>query len=705
MSFLKTFLQISMFCVFIVVSLMFWPLVAHYSIPRDCVNIELTAQNHLQSSYSTNMLTSLISTVYLCSTSETKAVEAKAPRIENPVAPTAVSSIGGFIRTRLDANRNGYLHTFDIDTHVKMFEEKTHRDWWWPGEQAGKWLESAVLTAEQSRDKKLRGETERIFFRLVASQEPSGYLGITDPAIRTDKLPLRGMDAYELYFMLHALLTTHELWNDDASLKTATRLGDYFVDKIGPGKAEFWPKPKNETIAGHAGHASLEGTLLTDPMLRLYLATGDRKYLEWSQWVIGNIDKWSGYNTFSKLDSVADGNLGVHQLLSGRGIHAHTLHMNLLGLLRLYQATGDESLLRKVQGAWRDIANRQAYITGGVSSNEGYWAGNQPPLVPQAVETCSTMSWMLVSQYLLELTADNVYADMIERSLWNHLLAAQTVDGEAFRYFTPLNGNKPAGYFPKISPNCCTASGPRIVSMIPLLIYGVGNEAVFVNQFVDSTVEIKLDSGNIVSLKQETNYPSDGTIVIKVHPKKPSSFTLYVRLPAWCQNPSLNVNGQAVGDSGPGTYAKLDRKWKDGDSVTLSLPMRPKWVKRLNNDEEVWALTHGPLVYAIDTIWWDKSLSEALGDVPNDLSDVVKLAIYESGPDASLKLIDAPAGTLGPAYSVVITLTNNRREMVSILPFANVGCWYADAANKPDRKENCYAYAIWLSRAADYIRD
>ena len=445
------------------------------------------------------------------------------------------------------------------------------------------------------------------------------------------------------------------------------------------------PKDKDETIAGHRVHACLEGTLLIDPMLRLYLATGDQRYMQWSQWVVANIDRWSGYNTFSKLDQVAQGKMGVHELLSGRGIHAHTLHMNLLGLLRLYQITGDESLLRKVQGIWRDIAEHHAYITGGVSSDEGYRAAEQPPLTGKEVETCSTMSWIQLSQYLLELTEDPAYADMIERALWNHLFAAQAIDGESFRYFTPLNGTKPGGYFPSISPNCCTASGPRMLSMLPGLIYAQSEQDLYVNQFVDSTVNF-----DQVTLTQTTNYPSNGTVTFQIQTQQTISFTLNIRLPSWCPNPTLNINGQVVSDLRPGTYAQLKRQWKADDRVTLTLPMQPQWAKRTrqDDDKELWALTRGPLVYAVDTVRWETTLAQTLGNVPK--------AIQLVDVHNDLNTVTTPPRALGPAYQVTIALPNDERADVTMLPFANVGQWYQDAEHKPDPKGESYGYAIWL---------
>jgi len=619
---------------------------------------------------------------------EVTAGRLKVNRIERPPAPSAISEIGGFVGTRLRANIDGYLKVFDIDHYVRLVEQKRHHDWKWVGEHPGKWLESAALAAEQTGDNALRRRAEEILARLVAAQESSGYLGVTDPAVRTDKLPLRGMDAYELYFMLHGLLTTYDLWSEDSALQAAKHLGDYFVKKIGPGKAEFWPRPKGQTIAGHNMHYSLEGTLLADPMLRLYQATGDRKYLEWSQWVISNIDRWSGHNAFSKLDKVADGTLGVHELQPR--VHSHTLHMNLLGFLRLYQTTGDKTLFRKVRGAWHDIADRQVYITGGVSVAEYYRPDHYLPLTGEVVETCATMSWIELSQYLLELTANPVYADAIEKLLWNHLFAAQTIDGDIFRNHTPLNGTKPAGYFRE--PDCCTASGPRIAAKIPLLIYAVGENAIYVNQFVESKAEVRMDSGNIVTLIQETDYPSEDKIIIIVEPQKEEQFTLNIRLPDWCSKPSLSVNGQAIGGLKSGTYAKLDRQWKKGDRVTLSLPMQVQWVKRSHTSEDLWTLKRGPVVYSFDTVCWDEQVAGGLGSVPEDLSKIIKVVIEKPKQAADLK----PAGVLGPAFPVKVVLPNGKRVEVKAVPFANIGRWYSDAAQKPDHNERRYAYAVWL---------
>ena len=304
------------------------------------------------------------------------------PYKENEIPIHSVKKITGYFGERIDANREGSIKGFDIDKYIAMVEIKKHKDWWWIGEQPGKWLESAVLSSAQSNDTTLLIKAKKILERLEKAQEPSGYLGITDPSIRTPQQPLRGMDAYELYFMLHGLITASQQWNDPQALETAKRLANYLINHINEGKAEFWPtnlrNPENfhvipkghSEIAGHSVHCGLEGTLLIDPVLRLYQISGEKQYLDWGKWIVKNIDKWSGWNTYSRLDSVASLKMTIDQVQPF--MHSHTFQMNFLGFLRLYQITGDESVLRKVKGAWDDVYKRQSYITGGVSVGEHY---------------------------------------------------------------------------------------------------------------------------------------------------------------------------------------------------------------------------------------------------------------------------------------------------------------------------------------------
>jgi len=659
----------------------------------------------------------LLLLLLLCSSTHA-AERVRVYREQSPIAISSFREIGGFVGERIEANRNHYLKTFDIDRFVGMVEQKRHRDWWWIGEQPGKWLESAALNAAWSGDEDLLRKAREVLDRIAAAQEDGGYVGITDPAFRTEDKPLRGMDPYELYFMMHGLLTAHESWNSDVALKTAQRLGDYFVATIGPGKAEFWPSelrwPENKekhvggqsAIAGHAVHYSWEGTLLIDPMLRLYELTGRPEYLEWSRWVIDNIDRWSGWDAFSKLDAVADGQMGIHEVQPY--VHSHTFQMNFLGFLRMYQVTGEATYLKKVAGVWDDIAERQMYITGGVSVGEHYEKDYVKPLSGHVVETCATMSWMQLTQYLLELTGQPKYADALERLLVNHVFAAQTIDGDCNRYHTPPNGTK-HDYFH--GPDCCTGSGHRIISLLPLFLYAKDAQGIIVNQYVPSHVCIELEANRRVTLRQVTRYPEDERIVLHVDPAEPCEFTLRLRMPSWCERPSVTLAGRPVENVRPGTYVPLTRRWKSGDTVELHLPMPIRWVRREHHmrdrivrlkggggeqmreaeadPDAPLALMRGPIVYTFDTAWQDFS-----GDTSTPIS--AEGVAVDPEKASSPHMTEAPARALGPALETELLTLEGKPLKVRMLPFANIGRWYKNPNHRPDRHSQAFSYATWL---------
>ena len=604
----------------------------------------------------------------------------------------------GFLGRRLTGNVENLLLRFDIDRYVKMVETPKHRDWSWIGEQPGKWLEAAADAAAHSGNAELRAKAQEVLERLLAAQEDSGYLGVTDPAIRSEHKPLRGMDPYELYFTLHALLTTYERWGRKDALAAAQRLGDYFREHVAPGKGEFWPVPNDVTIAGHSVHYGLEGTLLAHPMARLHRLSGETKYLEWAQWVVGNIDRWSGSRTLWNLGRVAGGEIGVHQIQPN--VHAHTLHMNLLALLELYQATGDEELLRKARGAWSDIARWRMYVTGGVSVGETYRRDHELPNTGSVVETCATMSWMLLSQRLLELTGRAEHADLIERLLYNHLLAAQTADGDGWRYHTPLNGWKPAGCF--TGPNCCSSSGPRILAKVPALFYARTADGLAVNQYGPSTARLTLASGNTVTVRQTTDYPAGETVAIEVSPERPERFTVRVRLPAWCERPACVHNGKPLADElRRGDYAAVTSEWKKGDRIELTLPMTARWQEGKHGNANLWCLRRGPLVYALDSVWCDDATHKALvrDGKGAPLPGLAGVVLDPDDPTAGTVPAATPPGALGPAVQARIATADGKRARALLLPFANVGVWYRNAAERRDRKARRHAYAVWLPAA------
>lgn len=654
----------------------------------------------------------VISFALTTSLSSSAQSQSKVGLLETPVQISQVKDIGGFYGRRMALNKDKYLKDFPIEQYVDFIVKRQHTKWdWTRAEQHGKWLESSFLSALQSEDTELLDKAKTQLYKIIGSQEESGYLGATSLAYRSEKRPIRGMDPYELNFVFHAFETVYEETGDKKVLESVEKLADYFLNNFGEGKNEFWPSkvlrnPENwhkvldgqSDFAGHSVHYSWEGTLLCDPIVRLYQITGKKKYLDWAKWVVGNIDKWSGWDSFSRLDSVADGTLTVDKLQPY--VHSHTFHMNFMGFLRLYQVTGDKSLLRKVEGAWNDIAERQMYITGGVSVAEHYEHGYVKPLSGNIVETCATMSWMQLTEMLLQFTRDTKYADAIERLMINHVFAAQDAAQGLCRYHTAPNGTKPNGFFH--GPDCCTASGHRIISLLPTFFYAEQGKDFFVNQYVDSRFE-----GKDLQFTVTGNYPANENIMITID--KGSNKTINLRVPSWCDAPAVALNGEGVDidklmtTNGKGGYLKLKRSWKAGDKIKITFPMKEQWIVREHHadydkhhlaggeimytekpaQETPVAFLRGPMVYCVDMVW-NPQLSNDDCNLTQDVRLDTKNIPTRIGKVDKSMMADcykAKGVYLGMPVDLILT------------PFANIGQWWRN--DKPNQWSNAFSYAIW----------
>lgn len=629
----------------------------------------------------------------------------KVSEVMHPVPIASVRNIGGFVGERMTLNRDVYLREFPIDKYVDFVVQRQHRDWWWmQAEQHGKWIESAYLSAIQSGDTALLHKAQTVLRRIIASQEPEGYLGATAHDYRSPERPIRGMDPYELYFVFHALETVYEETADREALASAQRLADYFLQYFGPGRLEFWPSklryPDNvrqtlsgqSDFAGHSVHYGWEGTLLCDPIARLYELTGKKKYLEWAQWVVSGIDRWSGWDAFSRLDSVADGSLTVDKLQPY--VHAHTFQMNFMGFLRIYRATGDTTLLRKVRGAWDDIYRRQMYTTGGVSVAEHYEHDYVKPLTGNIVETCATMSWMQLTQMLLEITGCPRYADAMERLMLNHVFAAQDALTGSCRYHTAPNGTKPDGYFH--GPDCCTASGHRCISLLPTYFYAQQGSDFYINQYLPAEY-----SGQDFAFRVAGPYPARETVTIEI--TREAKKNLHLRIPAWCDAPEASLNGQPL-DVHSASYLTLAREWHKGDRLTLHFPMRLQWLRREHHSEypsytlaggEImyreaparrtpYALMRGPLCYCVDMV-----------NNPQLHNDDVRLADDIKINTAALPTPAAQIGDFAPTYEAQATYMG-RNVKLRLTPFATIGQWWREGEGRPEGGARAFSYAIWM---------
>lgn len=593
------------------------------------------------------------------------------------ISPRDITVVGGFLGQRFHANREGRLKDLILsEEFIRLHERQDHGDWFWLGEQVGKWLDASAYTALIADDQDLLARVHQVVERLAQTQEEDGYLGITR---RRYRIPVRGMQLYEWYYVLHGLLVCADLLDSQIALETARRLGDYIVRTWGPEPGQF---PLAGRFPGN-GHGGGEGTLILEPIVLLGQRTGDDRYVEWGERTLDMWDEWlAAYPEsrftcdYTSMRRFAAGEKDVYELR--QNIHAHTFHMTLLGLAALYNATENAEYRDIVIGSVDRLADEWIFITGGMSSGERYLPRRF--YHPRGdIEVCPQHTWVLLLDQVLRWTGQAQYAAEIERDLFNHFLAAQLADGSNWSYMTPLNGRaqEPEG------PNCCNASGHRIAGRMPIYLYGLRDGAPAILLYTESEAVLHPPGLPAVTLRQETDFPSSGAVTIHVQSEHAATFPLQLRIPPYAQGATVQVgDGESLAGQ-PGDFLIIEREWQPGDVVKLSLP----FPLTCQAGDRVTALVRGPLVYAyFQNAQDDRGAYHGhQGRFPEDNV----LVIDPDRPDSAVQEEPAQDGLLGPALRVPgyiqaqtpmfstaqanSALPGRQEKALLLLPFANQG--------------------------------
>ena len=284
-----------------------------------------------------------------------------------------------------------------------------------------------------------------------------------------------------------------------------------------------------------------------------------------------------------------------------------------------YAETGDRAFIDKLTAIWGDMTSGKLHLTGQLAVDSDnceftcreafdLHAGVFRFLLSSGLETCEAIGNATWNWRMLALTGDARYADLFERTLYNGLLAHVSLDGGEFHYLTPLSsdGNHwQRTPWASTSTGCCPPNLLRTVASLPGYLFSTSQDGVWVHLYDCCTFDWRLHDGTRLRLAQETSYPWDGQVKITLAPERPAAFALNVRIPAWCRNPAVQVNGEPVdGDIAPGAYCRISRTWHRGDVVTLALPMPVVAVRadpRASYFEGKVALCRGPLVYCVES--------------------------------------------------------------------------------------------------------
>jgi DUF1680 family protein len=292
---------------------------------------------------------------------------------------------------------------------------------------------------------------------------------------------------------------------------------------------------------------------------------------------------------------------------------------------------------------------------------------------------CPQHTWILLLEQALRWTGEARYAAEIERDLFNHFLAAQLADGSNWSYMTPLNGRAQEPY----GPNCCNAAGHRIAGRMPTYLYGMCDDGPAVLMYTESEAVLQPSGLPAITLRQETDFPSTGTVTIHVRPEQAAEFVLHLRIPPYAEGAKVCVGDGEPEPAQAGGFTSIEREWQAGDTVKLTMPFSLS----CQANEHMLAIVRGPLVYAYfqdaqaepAKFHWCRGLypeDAVLSVDPERLAESVQ---EEPAPEGLLGPVLRVPGFVRPKAPVFATSDGNallpgRREQSFLLhPFADQG--------------------------------
>ncbi|MFO0928542.1 MAG: glycoside hydrolase family 127 protein [Gemmataceae bacterium] len=487
----------------------------------------------------------------------------------SPVPIRAVK-VGGEIGRRIDVTVKNNLLALDADRDfLAPFAAKKGCAGGYIG--LGKVIDAAATLAAYTGDPKVVALKDRLVQHTLRHQEADGYLGLFPPAERMTAL----WDVHEVQYLVWGLLRDHEHFGGKESLTGARKAADYLI--------AHWDKlPADWGRGGVAANVAVTG--LERTMVALYRVTGDRKYLDFVC-RIRKLPEWD-------LPIVIGRRAGIEG-------HMYAYLARTLAQLELYRATRDERLLRPARRATAFMLDGDGLMLTGSGGQWEIWTADQDGRGALG-ETCATAYQMRVYDAMLRHKGDAVWGDVMERTVFNTLFAAQSPDGRRLRYFAPTEG--PREYHPTDT-YCCPCNYRRIVAELPTFVYYRTPDGVAVNLYTASTADIELASGSKVKLEQVTDYPSSGKVTLRLTPARPTRFALQLRIPAWSTGTRVAVNGRPIdGAITAGRFLPIEREWQAGDTVTIDMPMPFRLVTGRQRQAGRVAVMRGPLVFTLNPV-------------------------------------------------------------------------------------------------------
>lgn len=483
-----------------------------------------------------------------------------------------------------------------------------------------KTIEGASYILQTYPDKRLEQYIDSVLNIVAAAQEKDGYLYTARTINPAKPHPWAGKErwtkeedlSHELYNLGHmadAACAHYQATGSTKFIDIVKRYADCVIREVGPADGQACVVP---------GHQIAEMALA-----RMYVLTGERKYLDEAKFFLDMRGKTSHKNAYSQSHKpVTEQDEAV-----GHAVRAGYMYAGMADVAAL---TGDSAYIKAIDRICDNIISRKYYITGSVGARhagEAFGNNYELPNLTAYNETCAAISMVYLFHRMFLFHGDAKYIDCMERTLYNGVISGMSVDGGRFFYPNPLaadskyafNADNTTTRQPWFGCACCPSNLSRFIPSLPGYVYAVKDNCLYVNLFAAGTATMQV-GGKEVAVEQETRYPWDGDIAIRVTKNKGRDFAMMVRIPGWVRGEvvpgnlysfaddvktgyRVTVNGDEVKGELRNGYLAISRRWKKGDVVRVHFDMQPRAVvasSKVADDRGKIAVERGPIVYCAE---------------------------------------------------------------------------------------------------------
>ncbi|MBQ8249343.1 MAG: glycoside hydrolase family 127 protein [Clostridia bacterium] len=505
---------------------------------------------------------------------------------------------------------------------VNIFRRQTDGDaivWMtWRSEFWGKMMRGACMVLKYTGDDDMYRIVEASVRDILTTQEENGRISGYSFKEEFTRWDLWGRK-YVMLGMMYFLEICRDEKLAEELISSMCRQADYILEHVGEGKLDI------RKCAKH--WEGLNSCSILEPMVRLYRLTGEKRYLEFAEYIIS-----TGFILSGNLVELAyEDKVAPHEYPITK---AYEMMSCFEGLLQYYCLTGIEKYKTAVINFGKRIVNGELSIIGCSGCTHELFdhtavKQTRPEADEEDViqETCVTVTWMKFAEALLELTGDVTYADAIERSFYNSYIGAmnthrvptsnsmyslvgimdylQVLPFDSYSPLVSARRGKRIGGFNFLhnggSYGCCACIGAAGAGLIPQFALLRSENGIVINYYEQGVIKTQTPTGAPLSVTMETEYPYDGKVSFTFETDVEEEFEIKFRIPAWCEKAAITENGKTVSVSSG--YASIFRKWNKGDTVVLELPMPVKQIlppKGAVNEDIFAAYMRGPIVLAAD---------------------------------------------------------------------------------------------------------